>query len=678
MRAFFSHALGAATPVQIAFVREQARLRNRRWLLSVLLSGMLAACGGGGSDGGGVVDAAPQVIIPTPGAQAFTITSSVQSVEPLQRIELAPEAAATDRSGYTVQMDVRGTSNFAPADTVELPGLVQNGVIIVAAPPLEMARPSATAGVPGAFHLRVKRISDGRLSQVLRISYERLEIPASRKGAPSTLLQLAMKAIMIENGGVLATRAAKIMPGQLSATSAALSTEASLADIQAEAILRHVFGFTTLQKAIPAQSTARALSASVRPLGPSDGIKAGMQRIFDCMESHSNGGFSDETGDRCLNVATRFVRDDYIPNIEGVVSRVTSGASVITGLVGRGLSGFVGRYVDRMVVSSEMTGYVSELAQIALTVPDVVGDPNSAADLAFDKLTQLGKRKLYDYLVGGLSDIGQQALNVVGAPDAFEAADLSGISLDKLRQVGESLSSLPLDAERLKDLPAEFGGDDQSLPASIQFGTSSLPISGQTPTAASLCAENPGIASGVASLGFGSCEDYVRPFLDPVYFSTVLQPIFSLISASDLAQIQACTASPDTPACMALFDRVAGMSERIMAAISSFKSKQYGCDGGYAKYENSYGGLTCVYAALVAPRSGGACVPGSHAANFDAGSSDICVYFTRDYIQKDNSCRPNYARVTFDGRETCRWIGLPSPAVYSVNVDTGDRASMVP
>ena len=635
---------------------------------------LLVGCGGGGGSGGGGN--------PSPDPQGFTIKANAATFEPLARIELTPGTGANAAEGYTIQMDVSGTAGFSAADTITVPGLVQEGVVIASTPVLEMAKGSRAAQVPTSFSIRLSRSSDGATSQPLQLAYDKLSIPVGRRGAPTTLLRTAFKALFVESGGVLATRAASMKPGQLVTATAALSPDESIADIQAEAMLRQVFGYSTIDKPLPASSAAGSRGAVRRQaLGLTDGFKSGLDKIFGCMNSQIDaigGAYGEASAFNCFDVARRAVRDDFITNISNLQSRLASGAAVMTSLVRRGIPGFAGSYVERMVFSAELTETLVDGAQVALTLPDVEGDPGAASDFAFEKLTQIAKRKLYDHVTGNLDDVAQHALNVVNAPDAFESSDLTGLSLDKLRELGDKLSALPSDSQRMEDLAGEFGGAAPT-PTEIPFGFGSIPVTGDTPTVASICAAYPELDGQLASAGLGSCESYLKPFFDPVYMQTVLAPILAQATEADIAQLQACASTPDTPACEALIAKYIAMGDQLLAAVSSYQSKTYSCDGGYTSFENSYGSLTCVFGPLVASKSGGSCVPGSNVAPFDVGDSSVCVYYSRDYVQPNRTCRQNYSLVTFQGHETCRWtgLGLSQPAAYSVNVDTGDRATLV-
>lgn len=654
-----------------SFTRE--KIMNMFHYAIIVSALSLAACGGGGN--------------PPPVTKGFAVSAATARAEPLQRIELTPSDSADTRAGYKVQVDVSGTTGFAPENTLNLPGMVEAGHIVVAAPVLEMARTSSTASVPVTFALRVRRDSDGAMSPPLSFDYDRIEIPAQRRGAPSTLLRLSFKALFAESKGVLASRAPQVRAGQLADATSVLSPDSTLADLQAEAILRQVFGFTTIAKPINSAG-ASALAAPggrAHPLGAIDEIKAGYQTMFDCLGNQVAGfgnSWGEVSADNCFDIARQAIRDQIIPGLSSLQSRIATIASGINSMSSRLFQRVAGPYVERMVFSAEMTEYTVDLAQIALTIPGVTALPSETADFVLGKITDTAKKKLYGQLIGNLTEIDKQALDLVYAPEAFsELVDLAGDKLAKVNQIGDMLSSLNGDSERMKDLSSEFGGADGGTPDTVSLGPlGSINVDGQAETPSSVCTQHPELDAAVQSLGFASCESFVQPFFDRVYFKTAIQPINAQLLGLDLNQLTACANTLEDPGCQALFAQYAALGEQMTAALKAYATKTFKCDTGYTQYDNSSHGLTCVFGALAYTPSGGACFAGSNPAAFDVGSANVCIYYARDYLQSDGGCRTNYAKVIFDGRQTCRWATLPptSPAAYAINTDSGDHVTLLP
>lgn len=611
-----------------------------------------AACGGGGG---------------------FALAASVARAEPMQRIDLTPAGGADTRVDYSVEFDVSGSAAFAAADVIAAPALVMNGRIVVSAPVLEMARKSGTAPVPASFALRVRRGSDGVASEMVSIGYDRLVIPAERRGAPSTLLRLVLKALFTEQGGVLATRAAQIRPGALHAATAGLTGNTSLADLQAEAILRQVFGYTTIAKPLAVRRGVLGWTGlTQRPMGAIDSFKKGFDEIFDCLGQQ----WDENAADDCFDTARKAVRDDFIPNYSTLGSKLASAAGLVTAFASRGVARFVGPFVERLVAQNELNEHAVDLAQAALTLPVAGASSEEAMDFIGDKITEKAKKKLYDKITENLGEATQNGLELVDASDEFGEL-IDGVG-DRARELGDNLFAFKSDSDRMQDLGAEFGDTEApaaptEIPLGIGGGSVTVAV-GQTP--ASICQANPDMNASVQSLGFSSCEAYLRPFFDAAFAGAVLKPMLDQLAAIDFGP---CLANPEAPGCDALFEQVSALTDRLLGAIRSHDSKDFTCDAGYTTFENRSDGLTCVFSPLVYPRPGTNCNAGSNPAPFDVGGANVCVYYSRDYI-RGGMCRTNYSKVDFQGVQTCRWstLAIGQPAAYAINRYTGDRVALVP
>ena len=79
------------------------------------------------------------------------------------------------------------------------------------------------------------------------------------------------------------------------------------------------------------------------------------------------------------------------------------------------------------------------------------------------------------------------------------------------------------------------------------------------------------------------------------------------------------------------------------------------CDSDYQEFPLDDETSTRVFASLVEPN----CYAGSRrVSDPDLGASNACLYYQLDFFQPGGGCRENYARVQFQGRETCRWAEL--------------------
>ena len=94
------------------------------------------------------------------------------------------------------------------------------------------------------------------------------------------------------------------------------------------------------------------------------------------------------------------------------------------------------------------------------------------------------------------------------------------------------------------------------------------------------------------------------------------------------------------------------------------------CGAGYEEFSVDDKTSTCVLTSLVEPN----CYAGSRQVNHPAlGGANACLYYSLDYIQPDGTCRENYAKVTYQGRETCRWAELETDrsAWYTLEKEHG-------
>ncbi len=101
------------------------------------------------------------------------------------------------------------------------------------------------------------------------------------------------------------------------------------------------------------------------------------------------------------------------------------------------------------------------------------------------------------------------------------------------------------------------------------------------------------------------------------------------------------------------------------------------CGAGYDEFTVDDKTSTCVWSSLVEP----SCYAGSRqVSNPDLGGANACLYYSLDYLQPDGSCRENYTKVTFQGRETCRWaeLGADRAAWYTLEKESGVESPQKP
>ena len=101
------------------------------------------------------------------------------------------------------------------------------------------------------------------------------------------------------------------------------------------------------------------------------------------------------------------------------------------------------------------------------------------------------------------------------------------------------------------------------------------------------------------------------------------------------------------------------------------------CASGYQEFPVDDKTSTCVWESLVEPN----CYAGSrHVRHPNLGGANDCLYYSLDYFQPDGACRENYAKVTFQGRETCRWaeLGADKAAWYTLEREHGVESPQMP
>ena len=94
------------------------------------------------------------------------------------------------------------------------------------------------------------------------------------------------------------------------------------------------------------------------------------------------------------------------------------------------------------------------------------------------------------------------------------------------------------------------------------------------------------------------------------------------------------------------------------------------CRANYEEFSVDDKTSTCVWSSLVEWN----CYAGSrHVRQPNLGGANACLYYSLDYLQPGGACRENYAKVTFQGRETCRWaeLGADRAAWYTLEKEHG-------
>ena len=98
------------------------------------------------------------------------------------------------------------------------------------------------------------------------------------------------------------------------------------------------------------------------------------------------------------------------------------------------------------------------------------------------------------------------------------------------------------------------------------------------------------------------------------------------------------------------------------------------CEAGYEEFSIDDNTSTCAFASLVERN----CYAGSRRVSTpDLGQSgaNVCLYYSLDFFQANRTCRRNYAKVRYKGRETCRWaaLGASKRAWYTLYKPSDDE-----
>ena len=99
------------------------------------------------------------------------------------------------------------------------------------------------------------------------------------------------------------------------------------------------------------------------------------------------------------------------------------------------------------------------------------------------------------------------------------------------------------------------------------------------------------------------------------------------------------------------------------------------CESGYEEFPIDDETSTCVFASLVERN----CYAGSRRVREpDLGGADACLYYQLDFFQPGGTCRENYDRVQYQGRETCRWaeLGATRLAWYTLRKEQDEETGV--
>ena len=215
-----------------------------------------------------------------PSSRSFEIVpDGPTTVRPLETIELAVPGGLGS-SDYTVEMDLSGTGEFPEGDTVEVDGFTTNRDQIIFASPLAQVLPESNES--HEFAVRVRRLADRRLSNVLRFSIKDVTVPRHLSGYPTIALEVVLKSLYASSDDPLLTAEAPSMqPGATMAAARTLNLDTAMSDVQAEALLQSMFGVSAVDLAETRRAESQVyLSATRQGAGAYLPLAAGF-RTYD-------------------------------------------------------------------------------------------------------------------------------------------------------------------------------------------------------------------------------------------------------------------------------------------------------------------------------------------------------------------------------------------------------------
>ncbi len=649
-------------------------------LILLVLASMLTGCGGGSDDRcDGCTEPA--------GSQELTISTSQKSALSLENVVLELQNSGTS-SSYRVQIDLSGTAQYLSKDTVSSDSFINGSDLLITMPMLELADISSSKAVS----LRIIDTLTFEKSNSIDISVNTLSIPNSKKGRPSKVLDMFLKTVYTNSdSSYLLADANSIQPGKLFDSLILLDQDTSLMDKQAEYILRSAFGYSAIDPSFNernrflAKQTDTSGDTSARlsiPFG--EEVLSAYQTLFDCLKDSINSTNSSDA-DNAFGCGVNAVQNEIIPslgNLQGGIVSVTSRISSMLRLGGIKVSS---GYIDNMSVSATLTHFVAKMAKLGLGM-ETSNNPGSVlGDFVQGELTNIGLDKAYNAITSDLSPLDKEVLKQINARGILnEIINLSVEGFDALRNIENDSLGFVSDIKNLESLPSVYGSDLSSENQQVITN----PFIGQVDVSQfddpyDIC-NDPNFAQGLTSIG-QTCREFLAPFLDQQYFETALQPVINDFLANvDPDSLLDCIEVDPTFSstfCSNLINNVSFYAGAISDAIDAYTIRDFSCDINYTEYTGGNTDLlSCVHQSINYMAQ--PCFAGSRSASeagLDVGGLPVCVYYSRDYLDNDGSCRMNYTNTIFDGVETCRWQGLNNNevAAYRLHRLTGYETAVI-
>ena len=569
------------------------------------------------------------------------------TVRPLQTIHLAVLGGLGD-SDYTVLMDLSGTGDFPAEETAEIEGLTTDDDRILFASPLTQVLPEANTS--HRIAVRVRREADRATSNVLRYSIDDISSVAGPPGFPTMVFEAIQKSLYATvDDPLLNLEAASIQPGLVTWSAAQLGVDTRFSDVLAEAFMQSLFG-------APVTETAPG------PVAPASAADPGARHAIQLLSASAPAPATDPGTDyhasQVLSVSTDSESDDRVQSL------------LCDLLDPLGICGAVRKVLSR--------------------VEKFNNDPQYRCDTgdSFDQAECLAKRpkavqKVYE---GVVSDVGRgivdgvtnAGINVAGGVVAgkLASAGKGKIIRDLRKNKGDEAAERALKgmhdittvkkyvehgvkAYRVAKAIGEDGETERSSSGRDFDETGRMTRQGLQRNFQSLKSVVQSWKRNIEEL----IPEVEKNFAAVPDLDDDVRELFSVLMNDIGRQTRAAETLDDLKG---VYEEEQDPNDAIGNDPGRGVAVAANCRPGYREFPLEDGKLsTCVVESLVEE----GCYKGSRQpSDVDLGGSEVCLYYSRDFLQPDGSCRENYKRVNFQGQWTCRWAELATdqPHYYTL------------
>ena len=598
------------------------------------------------------------VVVTDPEASepTFAITADAVHVSPFETVGLGIAGAGADVT-FMGELDLSGTARFADGDVIEMPLFLRGGMLMLGAPDVDVVdRAYAT----NRYDVRIRRSSDGAVSNSVGFEQREPPGPAAAAGVPTGTLDLVLNGLFATSDTRMARLGTRLGLSTVFDAATSLGHDTAALDRMATSILSELFD---------ADGAAASASVDRALLGP---IRDGMARIGSCLEDLMGeaGGFLAGAATLCstddLDAALRVVWEGSAGSITDVFDRLARVANTGASMLTRPFS-HVTNVTDGLVHRAYLSNVVQRSGTLAL-YSNEYGRTNDLAPF----LDYVVREVTRDYLTSHLDDFTHVLYDFIDGDRLLDyVIDLDfGARQHIVTLEGELTTSIE---DFLLDQivnPGVYGGDPDDV-SGIDEVTEWIPGTCPMPDEEFL-----------AGVGV-TCAQIEKGLEDPVKVERYLLLLFELLDVLEFLSGPLCELDPHSLMCEIARETLIATAEEIIALFADV-DVDFACSNRYASFDSSDPRfVTCIHGSLVveAP-SPGVCSPGSYVATsrgLDVGREHVCVLYSRDYFQADGTCREGYRETFFDSVRRCRWSGLADreDAAYAVDTVSGRRATIV-